>query len=223
MTDSRPRLFLIDGSAYIFRAYFALPPLNHSTGLPTHAIYGFTNLLLKFLKQYRPEYVAVVLDAGRETFRNQMFAAYKGNRREPPADLIPQFPYFRRVLEGLQIALLELAGYEADDVIASVCHTIAGHGCDLVVVSSDKDFMQLVTDGIRLLDGAKDRWIGAAEVNGKFGVEPAKVIEVMGLMGDASMAKNCAVCSSSWNSPTWPSCWRMAGFNSIFLRFFHAR
>jgi DNA polymerase-1 len=185
MTDSRPRLFLIDGSAYIFRAYFALPPLNHSTGLPTHAIYGFTHLLLKFLKQYRPEYVAVVLDAGGETFRNQMFAAYKGNRPEPPADLIPQFPYFRRVLEGLQIALLELAGYEADDVIATLCHTIAGHGCDLVVVSSDKDFMQLVTDGIRLLDGAKDRWIGAAEVNGKFGVEPAKVIEVMGLMGDA--------------------------------------
>jgi DNA polymerase I len=156
MTDSQPRLFQFDGSAYIFRAYFALPPLNHSTGLPTHAIYGFTNLLIKFLKQYRPEYVAVVLDAGHETFRNQMFAAYKSNRPAPPADLIPQFPYFRRVLEGLKIALLELAGYEADDVIPTLCYTMAGNGCDLIVVSSDKDFMQLVTDGIKLVDLAKD-------------------------------------------------------------------
>ena len=158
-----------------------LPSLNHSTGLPTHAIYDFTNLLIKC----RPEYVAVVLDAAYETFRNQMFAGYKSNRPAPPADLIPQFSYFRRVLEGLDIALLEVAGYEADAVIATLCHTIAGNGCDLMVVSSDKDFMQLVTDGIKLLDGAKDRWIGAAEVNEKFGVEPAKVMEVMELMGDA--------------------------------------
>jgi DNA polymerase-1 len=184
MTDQPPRLFLIDGSAYIFRAFFAIPPLNNSAGLPTNAILGFTNILLKFLKQYKPEYVAVALDAGRETFRNQMFADYKGNRPEAPADLIPQFPYFRKVLNALNLPLLELPGYEADDIIATLCDRMSNHGAELVVVSSDKDLMQLVTNGVKLLDSAKDRWIGAAEVKEKFGVAPQQVIEVMGLMGD---------------------------------------
>jgi DNA polymerase-1 len=185
MTDQPPRIFLIDGSAYIFRAFFAIPPtLKNAAGLPTNAIFGFTNILLKFLKQYQPEYVAVALDAGRETFRNQMFAGYKGNRPEAPADLIPQFPYFRKVLDALNLPLLELAGYEADDIIATLCDRMSIQGAELVVVSSDKDLMQLVTNGIKLLDSAKDRWIGAAEVKEKFGVAPQQVIEVMGLMGD---------------------------------------
>jgi DNA polymerase-1 len=114
-----------------------------------------------------------------------MFAGYKGNRPEAPAELIPQFPYFRKVLDGLNVPLLELPGYEADDIIATLCEQMAEKDCDLVVVSSDKDLMQLVTDGIKLLDSAKDRWIGAAEVHEKFGVKPEQVIEVMGLMGDA--------------------------------------
>ena len=185
MSELRPRVFLVDGSAYIFRAFFAIPPLNNSSGLPTNAIFGFTNILLKFLKQYKPEYVTVALDAGRETFRNEMFAGYKGNRPEAPAELIPQFPYFRKVLDGLNVPLLELPGYEADDIIATLCEQMAEKDCDLVVVSSDKDLMQLVTDGIKLLDSAKDRWIGAAEVHEKFGVKPEQVTEVMGLMGDA--------------------------------------
>lgn len=183
--EQNPRLFLVDGSSYIFRAFFAIPPLNNPAGMPTNAILGFTNILLKFLKRYQPEYVAVALDAGRETFRNQMFAGYKGNRPEAPADLIPQFPYFRKVLEGLNVPVLELPGYEADDIIATLCDTMADKGCDLVVVSSDKDLMQLVTDGIKLLDSAKDRWIGADQVREKFGVAPPQVIQVMGLMGDA--------------------------------------
>src|SRR5512135_2792262 len=185
MADQTPRLFLIDGSSYIFRAFFAVPSLNHSTGLPTNAIFGFTNILLKFLKQHHPEYITVALDAGRETFRNELFPGYKGNRPEAPADLIPQFPYFRRVLDALNIPLLELPGYEADDIIATLCRTLADQGCELVVVSSDKDLMQLVTEDIKLLDSAKDQWIGAAEVKIKFGVEPYRVVEVMGLMGDA--------------------------------------
>ena len=188
MADQTPRLFLIDGSSYIFRAFFAVPSLNHSTGLPTNAIFGFTNILLKFLKQHRPEYITVALDAGRETFRNELFPGYKGNRPEAPADLIPQFPYFRRVLDALNIPLLELPGYEADDIIATLCRTLADQGCELVVVSSDKDLMQLVTEDIKLLDSAKDQWIGAAEVKIKFGVEPHRVVEVMGLMGDAADA-----------------------------------
>jgi DNA polymerase I len=185
VTDLRPRLFLIDGSSYIFRAFFALPPLNHSMGLPTNAIFGFLNILLKFLKQYKPEYIAVVLDAGRETFRHHIFPEYKGNRPEPPAALIPQFPYFRRLLDCLNLPLLECAGYEADDIIATLCATLRDEACDLVVVSSDKDLMQLVSDGVRLLDSAKNRWIGLEEVRAKFGVQPDQVIEVMGLMGDA--------------------------------------
>lgn len=185
MTDQPPRLFLIDGSAYIFRAFFAIPPLSNAAGLPTNAIFGFTNILLKFLKQYQPHYVAVALDAGRVTFRNEMFADYKGNRPEAPADLIPQFPYFRKVLDALNLPLLELPGYEADDIIATLCERLANQGCELVVVSSDKDLMQLATNGIKLLDSAKDRWIGKDEVREKFGVSPEQVIEVMGLMGDA--------------------------------------
>ena len=185
MTDQPPRLFLIDGSAYIFRAFFAIPPLSNAAGLPTNAIFGFTNILLKFLKQYQPHYVAVALDAGRVTFRNEMFADYKGNRPEAPADLIPQFPYFRKVLDALNLPLLELPGYEADDIIATLCERLANQGCELVVVSSDKDLMQLATNGIKLLDSAKDRWIGKDEVREKFGVGPEQVIEVMGLMGDA--------------------------------------
>ncbi len=185
MAELIPRLFLIDGSSYIFRAFFAIPSLTNSAGLPTNAIFGFTNILLKFLKQYKPEYVAVALDAGRVTFRNDMFAAYKGNRPEAPADLIPQFPYFRKVLDALNLPLLEIPGYEADDIIATLCDRLSGRGCELVVVSSDKDLMQLVTNGVKLLDSAKDRWIGKDEVKEKFGVAPEQVIDVMGLMGDA--------------------------------------
>jgi len=184
VTDSRPRLFLIDGSSYIFRAFFAIPPLDNSSGQPTNAVFGFLHILLKFLKQYKPEYVAVALDAGRKTFRNQIFPGYKANRPEPPAALLCQFPYFRRVLEGLNLPLLELTGYEADDIIATTCAAMCDE-CDLVVVSSDKDLMQLVTDGVRLLDSAKDRWISADQVQTKFGVPPRQVIQVMGLMGDA--------------------------------------
>ena len=185
MSHPCPCIFLLDASSYIFRAFYAIPPLNHSAGLPTNAIFGFTNILLRFLKQYQPVYAAVALDAGRTTFRNRMFADYKGNRREPPAALLPQFPYFRQVLEGLNLPILELPGYEADDIIATACATMADQDCEFVVVSGDKDLMQLVSERIRLLDSAKDRWIGAAEVKSKFGVVPDKVIQVMGLMGDA--------------------------------------
>ncbi len=183
-SNASPRIFLIDGSSYIFRAFFAIPPLSNAAGLPTNAIFGFTNILLKLLKQHRPEYVAVALDAGRETFRNDMYADYKANRPEAPAELIPQFPYFRKVLDALNVPLLELPGYEADDIIATLCGALSGQGCEVIVVSSDKDLMQLVTDSIRLLDSAKDRWIGADQVKEKFGVAPEQVIEVMGLMGD---------------------------------------
>ena len=184
MTKQKPRLFLIDGSAYIFRAFFAIPPIKNLAGLPTNALLGFTNLLLKFLKQYQPRYVGVALDAGRVTFRNEMFAGYKSNRPEAPAELILQFPYFRKILDALNLPLLEIPDYEADDIIATLCEQLADQDCELVVVSSDKDLMQLVADGVKLLDSAKDRWIGINDVIEKFGVAPEQVIQVMGLMGD---------------------------------------
>lgn len=185
MPNPCARLFLIDGSSYIFRAFFAIPQLANASGMPTNAIFGFTNMVLKLLKEHRPDYVMVALDAGRETFRHQMFPAYKGHRPEPPADLIPQLPYFRKILDALSVVFLELPGYEADDIIASLCDTMADKGCDLIVVSNDKDLMQLVTHGTRLLDGVNNRWIGSDQVQEKFGVPPERVIQVMGLMGDA--------------------------------------
>lgn len=185
MAHDTPRLFLVDGSSYIFRAFFALPPLTNSAGLPTNAIYGFTNMMLKFIREHKPQYLAVALDAGRETFRNELFADYKANRPEAPAELLPQFPYVRKALDALSVPVLELEGYEADDIIATLCRMLSGHHCELIVVSGDKDLMQLVTNGVKLYDSAKERWIGAHEVKAKFGVEPQRIVDVMGLMGDS--------------------------------------
>lgn len=180
----RPRLFLIDGNSYIFRAFFALPQVYNSSGLPTNAVFGFINTIIDLIKQHRPDYFAVTLDAGRRNFRHQLFADYKANRSEPPAELVAQLPYVRRLLQSLGIPMIEYAGYEADDIIATLCR-ITADDCDSVVVSGDKDLMQLVNDQVSLFDGAKNRWIGAPEVHRKFGVAPEQVVEVMGLTGDA--------------------------------------
>ena len=184
MVAPRARLYLIDGSSYIFRAFFALPPMSNSNELPTHAIYGFTTMTLKFLKEYQPELLAVVLDKGRETFRNDIYHEYKSNRPEAPPDLIPQFPYIRKVLQAMNIPALELAGFEADDLIATLAKKFSSQETEVVIVSGDKDLMQLVGDTTRILDTMKSRWIGVEEVKEKFGVEPDQVVEVMGLMGD---------------------------------------
>ncbi len=184
MVAPRARLYLIDGSSYIFRAFFALPPMSNSNKLPTHAIFGFTTMTLRFLKEYQPEMLAVVLDAGRETFRNEIYHEYKSNRPEAPPDLIPQFPYIRKILRAMNIPALELAGFEADDIIATLAKKFSSQETEVVIVSGDKDLMQLVGDTTRILDTMKSRWIGVEEVKEKFGVEPDQVVEVMGLMGD---------------------------------------
>ncbi len=185
MTGSGRRLYLIDGSSYIFRAFFALPPLTNAAGLPTQAIYGFTTMTLKFLKDYKPEHLAVVFDAGRETFRNQMSEDYKGNRPTAPPDLIPQFPYIRKVLEAMNIPVMEQEGFEADDLIATLAKRFACQDLETVIVSGDKDLMQMVGDSVCLLDTMKSKWIGGEQVKEKFGVEPGEVVQVMGLMGDS--------------------------------------
>ena len=185
MIAARPCLFLIDGSSYVFRAFFGTPPIEHSAGLPTHAVFGLLSLLLKLLKHYRPEYAAVVLDTGSETFRHRLFPDYKRNRPERPPALAAQLPYVRRLVESLNLPLLEMADYEADDLIATACAKFAEENCDLVIVSSDKDFMQLVSARVHLFDSARDRWIDTVDVHSRFGVSPDRVVQVMGLMGDS--------------------------------------
>ncbi len=142
-------------------------------------------MTLKFLKDYHPEWLAVVFDTGGETFREQLYADYKANRPEAPADLVPQFPYIRKILEAMNIAVLEQEGYEADDLIATLAKYFSSRQTEVVIVSGDKDMMQLVGGSIRLLDTMKSRWIGVEEVKRKFGVEPSKVVEVVALMGDS--------------------------------------
>jgi len=179
-------IYIVDGSGYIFRAYYAVSPLSTPDGFPTNALYGFTRMLLKLLQQAGSEHVVISFDMGRDTFRLEMYPEYKANRSAPPEDLVPQFPYFRKIAEALGLPVLELKGYEADDVIGTVTTQLAKAGGKVVIVSGDKDLMQLVGPNVSIWDTMHDRVIGPAEVKEKFGVDPDKVVEVLGLMGDSS-------------------------------------
>ncbi len=183
-------LFLVDGSGYIFRAYHALPPLTRkSDGLQVNAVLGFCNMLWKLLaemKDDRPTHLAVVFDKSEKTFRTDFYPDYKAHRPEAPADLIPQFPLIREAVHAFEIPCLEQAGFEADDLIATYARLACEAKATTTIVSSDKDLMQLVGNGVTMYDTMKDRRIGAAEVAEKFGVGPDKVIEVQALIGDLS-------------------------------------
>ena len=185
-------LYLIDGSGYLFRAYHALPPLTRKAdGLPTGAVSGFCNMLWKLIEDTKqgdkPTHLAVIFDAGRKTFRNDIFPEYKAHRPEPPEDLIPQFPLVRDATRAFGVPAIQLAGYEADDLIAAYARVAREAGARATIVSSDKDLMQLVVDGeVELLDTMKNKRIGSAEVIEKFGVPPSKVVEVQALAGDST-------------------------------------
>ncbi len=183
-------LFLVDGSGYIFRAYHALPPLTRkSDGLQVNAVLGFCNMLWKLLaemKSDKPTHLAVVFDKSEKTFRTEMYKEYKANRDAPPDDLIPQFPLIREAVHAFEIPCLEQAGFEADDLIATYARLACEAKATTTIVSSDKDLMQLVGNGVTMYDTMKDKRIGAAEVMEKFGVAPDKVIEVQALIGDSS-------------------------------------
>ncbi|MBV9548604.1 MAG: DNA polymerase I [Alphaproteobacteria bacterium] len=183
-------LYLVDGSGYLFRAYHALPPLTRkSDGLPTGAVSGYCNMLWKLLEDLkggdRPTHLAVIFDAGEKTFRNDFYADYKANRPPPPEDLIPQFPLVREATRAFGVSCVEMAGYEADDLIATYARLAREAGARCTVVSSDKDLMQLVCEGVSLFDTMKNKRLGDAEVMEKFGVEPCKVIYVQALAGDS--------------------------------------
>ena len=186
MAEKKPRLFLIDGSSYIYRAFFAIPHLSNSKGFPTNAIYGFTNMLLKVVREQEPEYLAIAFDAPGPTFRHEVFGEYKANRPSMPENLRPQIPFIKEIVSALQIPILEIEGYEADDLIGSLAKKLESEGMNTVIVSGDKDLMQLITPQVVMYDPMKDKTFEIPEVKERFGVPPDKVVEVMGLCGDTS-------------------------------------
>ena len=177
-------LYLIDASSYVFRAYFAITGhLSNRRGLPTKAIYGFTNMVWKVLRERRPTYMALVFDAPGPTFRHEMYEAYKANRPEMPADLIPQLPYIKEIGQALGIPILEIEGYEADDIIATLARRIDHQ---VVIISGDKDFLQLVSDRVIIWDPMKNIIYDRKAVERRFGLPPEKLLDVMALTGDSS-------------------------------------
>jgi len=186
--------YLIDGSGYIFRAYYALPPLTRkSDGLPVGAVSGFCSMLFKLLEdsksnenRQRPTHFAVIFDAARKTFRNEIYSDYKANRSEAPDDLAPQFEYIRKSVIAFNLPSVDLPNYEADDLIATYAEQILAKGAKVTIVSSDKDLMQLYKKDVRLFDPMKNKFITPEDIVIKFGVSPEKVIDVQSLAGDSS-------------------------------------
>ncbi len=186
--------YLIDGSGYIFRAYYALPPLTRkSDGLPTGAVSGFCSMLFKLLEDaksdknlQKPTHFAVIFDSARKTFRNEIYSEYKANRSEAPDDLAPQFEYIRKSVLAFNLPSVELINYEADDLIATYVDKILNEGGKVTIVSSDKDLMQLYKKGVRIYDPMKNKFITEEDVQKKFGVDSSKVIDVQSLAGDSS-------------------------------------
>ncbi len=186
--------YLIDGSGYIFRAYYALPPLTRkSDGLPVGAVSGFCNMLFKLLEDSKsddnlekPTHFAVIFDSARKNFRNEIYSEYKGNRSDAPDDLIPQFEYIRKSVKAFNLPSIELINYEADDLIATYVEKILDLGAKVTIVSSDKDLMQLYKKGVRIYDPMKNKFINQDDVRNKFGVTPEKVIDVQSLAGDST-------------------------------------
>lgn len=179
-------IYLIDGTAYIHRAYHAIRGLTNSSGLSTNAAFGFTRMLLKLLSERSPEYIGMFFDAKGPTFRHEMFAAYKANRPPMPEDMAVQLPYIKEIVRAMRITLFEMPGYEADDVIGTIAKAAEAAGFWVVMVTGDKDFMQLVTEKISIWDPMKEKSIDHASVRNTFGLDPVQLIDVMGLSGDTS-------------------------------------
>ena len=186
--------YLVDGSGYIFRAYYALPPLTRkSDGLPVGAVSGFCNMLFKLLEDSKsnensekPTHFAVIFDSARKNFRNDIYSEYKGNRSDAPDDLIPQFEFIRKSVLAFNLPSIELINYEADDLIATYVEQILSKGAKATIVSSDKDLMQLYRKNVRIYDPMKNKFINEEDVNNKFGVKPEKVVDVQALAGDST-------------------------------------
>lgn len=186
MQTSHDITYLIDGSGYIFRAFYAIQRLSTKDGFPTNALYGFLRMILKTLAEANSSRVAIIFDAGRKTFRNELYPEYKANRSECPPELSEQMPYFRELSRALGLPVLECPGWEADDIIATLTSRLTERKMPVVVVSGDKDLMQLVSDDVQIWDTMKDARYGPSQVTEKFGVGPEKVTEILALTGDSS-------------------------------------
>ncbi len=191
MAPARHKLYLVDGSGFIFRAYHALPPLTRrKDGMPVGAVAGFCNMLNRLLETAQSDgavsHLAVIFDHARRTFRHDIYPEYKANREAPPEDLIPQFGAIRDAVRAFNVPAIEKEGFEADDVIATFARIAREHDAEVVIVSSDKDLMQLIRPGVTMLDPIRQRPIGAAEVREKFGVDPEKMVDMQALAGDST-------------------------------------
>jgi DNA polymerase-1 len=183
---SRARVCLVDGSGFIFRAYHALPPLTRADGTPVGAVMGFCNMVSRLIETHAGDRIAIIFDTSRVSFRNEIYPQYKAHRPDPPEDLVPQFALVRDATRAFDLPAIELAGFEADDLIASYARLAIEAGDEVVIVSSDKDLMQLVRPGVAMLDPIKQKSIGEAEVFEKFGVKPDRVVDVQALAGDST-------------------------------------
>jgi DNA polymerase-1 len=181
-----PLLALVDGSNYLYRAFYAIPALTNSKGFPTNAIYGFTNMLLKLLRDIRPDYIVVAFDVKGPTTRHEEFTDYKATRKPMPDDLSPQIPFIKDIIRGFSIPVIEKQGTEADDIIGVLSEQARSKSWRTVIVSGDKDLMQLINENVTMVDTMKDKTYDIAAVKERFGVAPDKVVEILGLMGDTS-------------------------------------
>ncbi len=183
---SSPEIYIIDGSAYIYRAYHAVRPLSNSSGVPTHAVYGFATMLRKLINEKNPEYLAVAFDSKGPVFRHEMYSEYKANRPPMPDDLVPQIPFIHNLIDAYNILSLKQAGQEADDLIASSVRHLTDQECQVVIVSGDKDLLQLVSDKVTLWDPMNDRVMNEEEVEKKYGVPRSALLDYFSLVGDSS-------------------------------------
>ena len=187
MAKKPQHVYLIDGSGFIFRAYYGIKAdMTNPAGTPVNAVFGFTKMVMKLIDDTNADHIAIMFDKARKTFRSDIYAEYKANRGAPPDDLIPQFDLVRDAAKALNVVALDMDGYEADDLIATYTRQAREQGADVTIVSSDKDLMQLVGPGVVMMDAMKNKIIGPDEVMEKFGVGPDKVIDVQALAGDSS-------------------------------------
>ena len=184
---SQKRLFLIDGMSHIYRAYYAIPRLSNSKGIPTNAVFGFHTMLRKIIADEKPDYIGVAFDLEGPTVRHEKFEAYKATRKPMPEELALQIPFIRRLCEVLRVPVISYQGYEADDVLGTLATKGSAAGLKSILVTSDKDMLQLVTDNIVVLDPMKDNMVlDSQKVVEKLGVKPEQVPDLLGLWGDAS-------------------------------------
>ncbi|HKZ46726.1 MAG TPA: 5'-3' exonuclease H3TH domain-containing protein, partial [Thermodesulfobacteriota bacterium] len=182
----KKQLLLIDGTAYIYRAFHAIPHLSNSKGLPTNAVYGFARMLLKVIKDFKTDHIAVAFDVKGPSFRHKMYEEYKAHRPEMPDSLKPQIPYIKELVKAFNIPVLELEGYEADDVIGTISKQMKEKDVEVIIIAADKDMLQLIDENTTIVDTMKDNKFGIKEVMERFGTKPEQIVEIMGLAGDSS-------------------------------------